>query len=113
MLSLGVVTVAIDAHAATVEEQAETLKRKGDAALDAGNPADALENYEAAYKLVPDMRILYNKGRALQSLGRYAEALGAIETFAKSAPTEIRSKVPKLAELLAELRNHVTQLSVS
>jgi hypothetical protein len=49
----------------------------------------------------------------LQALGRYPEALEEMERFQAEASPDLKSRVPKLAELIAELRAKITTLSLS
>lgn len=91
-------------------EEAAERKRAGDAAMDALNYADALAAYTEAYALSKDPALLYNKGRVLQALARYPEALEQLESFEREAPPELRAKVPALAALLAEIRAKVSTL---
>jgi hypothetical protein len=89
------------------------LKKKGDALLDTKNYAEALTAYDEAYAIVPTATLLYNRGRALQFLGRFPEALDAIERFSTEAPAELRERVPGLQRLLAELRARIGALVVT
>jgi hypothetical protein len=89
------------------------LKKAGDAALDTKHYAEALAAYDEAYAIAPNAALLYNRGRALQFLGRFPEALDAIEAFAKDAPSELRDRVPGLPRLLEELRGRVGSLVVT
>ena len=89
------------------------LKKAGDAALDTKHYAEALAAYDEAYAIAPNAAFLYNRGRALQFLGRFPEALEAIEAFARDAPTELRDRVPGLPRLLEELRGRVGALVVT
>lgn len=102
------------AEAATdVAARAAALKKKGDAAMDALNYADAVAAYTEAYEVGKDPAVLYNKGRALQALGRYPEAVAELERFRAEAPPELRAKVPKLDALIDEVRAHVSTLTVT
>lgn len=98
--------------AADPADRARELKTRGDAAMDSGRPADAIAAYSEAYALSADPALLYNRGRALQALTEYPRALEELERFEKEAPPELKARVPKLAELVAELRGKVTTLSV-
>ena len=93
--------------------RAADLKKSGDRAMDALRFADAHAAYADVYALTLDPALLYNMGRALQALNRYPEALDRIEAFAKVAPPELRARVPRLAELIADLRARVTSLQVT
>jgi len=98
----------IDPNEARVAE----LRARGDSAIDNGNPADALVAYTEASTLSSDPALLYNMGRALQGLARYAEALDRMEAFAAKASPELRARVPRLDALIAQLRGRVATLTL-
>ncbi len=104
------------AAAATPEEQLAAqvaeIKARGDAAMVSARPADALKEYEAAYALKPDAALVYNKARALQALERYPEALKAMEQFSREASPELKARVNKLSDLIAEIRNKSSSLQL-
>lgn len=95
------------------EERASELKRQGDAHVAALRYTDAIAAYDASYAIVPNPAVLFNKGRALQALGLYPEALDAFERFSRDASPELRAKVPGLETIVAELRGKVVALTVS
>ncbi len=99
------------AFAAPPEDHA--AKEEGDALFVAKHFVEALARYDEAYAKTRNPALLYNRGRAFEALGRYPEALASIEQFATDAPAALRAKVPKLAELTAELRRHTTRLTVT
>jgi PEGA domain/TPR repeat len=89
-------------------------KKRGDAALDAGRIAEALEAYEEASRLAPeDAALLYNRARAHEKMGQYPESLALLEKFNTEASTELRAKVPKLQSLLAAVKQKTSRLLVS
>ena len=90
----------------------QEMKRRGDDLLDARRFAEALAAYDAAYAADPRPSILYNRGRALEFLARYPEALDSIRRFSREAPPDIRARVPGLAQLLAELEARVSTLTI-
>jgi len=90
--------------------RAAELKQRGDAAIDSMRYGEAVDAYTTAYAMTKDPALLYNRGRALQALGDFPGALEALEGFAATANAELRARVPKLTELLAEVRTHVTTL---
>ncbi len=92
---------------------AAQLKAEGDAAMKRLAYESALRLYRKAYALEPSPALSYNKGRALQALTRYPEALDELETFAREASPELKAKVPKLAELLSDVRARVSTLRLS
>lgn len=93
--------------------QAGALKRKADAEMDLLHYAEALASYTQAYDLTHDPALLYNRARVLEALERFSEALDTLERFASEASPELRARVPKLKELMAELNGRVTKLTVN
>jgi hypothetical protein len=91
---------------------AAELKRRGDEALLAGKPAEALAAYDDAYAKRPDPALLYNKGRAHEALGDYPRALENLEQFEKLATPELRQRVLGLSTLIADFRKKVASLAV-
>lgn len=62
----------------------------GNALLDAGRPADALRQYEAALALAPDDPVHhYNTGNALARLDRLPEAIDRFSTAVRLAPAYV------------------------
>lgn len=92
---------------------AAKLKRDGDAAMVELRYDEALAAYSQAYELAQDPALLYNRGRALQALGRFPEALGQLEAFDAEAPAQLKSRVPALRELITDVRARVTTLSLT
>jgi hypothetical protein len=97
---------------ASAAEAAE-LKEAGDRAMQRLDYDAALDSYERAYKLDPNPALLYNRGRALQALGRHPEALDQLEAFERQAPEELKARVPKLAELIASIQARVSTLALT
>lgn len=93
--------------------RAADLKKSGDRAMDALRYADAYAAYSDVYAITLDPALLYNMGRALQALNRYPEALDRLEAFQVVAPPTLRARVPRLGELIADLRRRVTTLKVT
>jgi hypothetical protein len=94
-------------------DAAIAAKRRGDDALVNGRHAEALAAYQEAVALRPDPALIYNIGRAHQGLGDYPAALDALETFERTAPPDVRARVPGLPMLLADVRKHVALVFVS
>lgn len=93
--------------------RAADLKKRGDDLLDAKHYAEALAAYDAAYAIEPSPALLYNRGRALQFLGRNPEALDALEQFAAQAPRELLDRLSGLPALLEDLRSRVGTLVIA
>lgn len=99
------------ASSALADDAAE-IKKRGDDAMDSGRPADALAAYIQAYDVTHDPALLYNKGRALQALTQYPQALEELQAFDRTAPADLKARVPHLAQMIAELRQKVTTVSI-
>lgn len=94
------------------DPRAVALKATGDAALEEGRYEEAIAAYDKAAAIEPHAVLAYNRGRALQGLGRYGAALDAIELFQRSAAPELLARVQHLDTLLKELRDHVAELQL-
>lgn len=92
---------------------ADAEKHLGDDAMVALRYEEALDHYRRAYDASKNPAVLYNMGRAYEGLGDFPKALDALEEFSDKAPPELKARVPKLAELLADVRNRVSTLVVS
>jgi tetratricopeptide (TPR) repeat protein len=90
----------------------DELRHKGDDAMDALRADEALEAYSEAFRLSNNPVFLYNRGRALQLLGRFPEALAELEHFAKMASPELRARVPRLNDLIAQVRAKVCVVNI-
>jgi hypothetical protein len=97
---------------AQATDSADAIKARGDAAMESLRYSEALDLYTQAYSLTKDPALLYNQGRAQQALGNFPGALTAFEGFAKEASPELRARVPKLDELIADVRKHVAHIVV-
>ena len=93
--------------------RAAELKKMGNEAMERLDPARALGYYSEAYGLTQDPALLYNKGRALQALENYPEALDALEEFLQKASPELRAKVAGIETLVEDLRRRVGVLEVA
>jgi hypothetical protein len=111
-----VVTIAARANAGDPppprSDDAAAEKQRGDQAMDALRFDEALEAYTHSYELGRDPAVLYNRGRLYQARSDYPKALQDLETFERDAPPALRAKVPKLAELIADVRSHVATLTL-
>lgn len=97
----------------TPEERAAQIKAEADAASDAHHYDDAIAGYTKAYSIFPDPALLYNRSRAHEARGEYPEAFEDLDAFANSASPELRKKIPRLTELLVQLRLKITTLELS
>jgi hypothetical protein len=106
-------TAQAPAPSADAEARAAELKRAGDAAIDSMHYGEAVDAYTKAYSLVQDPALLYNRGRALQALGDFPAALEALEGFESTANADLKARVPKLADLIGEVRAKVATLALT
>ena len=99
---------------ARAQESGDTdFKRRGDAFLTERKYVEALEAYDKAYALSPNPAIDYNRGRALQFLARYPEALDAFERFWREATDDLKARVPGVQGVLVELRRKVARVAIT
>jgi hypothetical protein len=104
-LGLLLVLVASEAEAQTNAEknEAQALQVAGVHLMERGDNEAALEKFEAAFRLFPSPKILFNMGRAHHALGQQVEALEAFERFldeAPYAPKESRAEAVRAVESL-------------
>lgn len=88
------------------------FKAAGDQAMQTVRYEQALEAYDRASEIEPAPILLFNRGRALQALKRYPEALAAITAFKEQAPPELAAKAGDINELLANLRRQVARIEI-
>ena len=100
------------ATATATADSPDEAKRKGDEAMVALRYQDALDHYQRAYEATKSPALLYNMGRAYEGLGEFPRALDALEEFSDKAPAELKARVPKLEELVRDVRNRVATLVV-
>ena len=113
VLSIVLLAGAARADDATAQ-RVEDLKHRGNQAMMDLNYAEALAAYQAAIALTPgDAVLYYNLGRAHQAREDYPAALDALDTFELRASPELRGRVPKLAELIADVRAKVATLAIT
>lgn len=103
---------AVVAAQPVLDPVAVDLKRQGDQAIDAGLYEEALDAYSRALAIQPGPALHYNRGRALQALGRFAEAIAELEEFERTAPPELLQAVPRLAEMMTSVRARVARLTL-
>ena len=93
--------------------RAADLKRQGGVAMDKLEFSSAEEAYKKALELTPnDATLHYNLGKVHQARDNFPEALDELERFVRDASPELRAKVPRILETLAEVRQRVATLSL-
>jgi hypothetical protein len=111
--SLAFALLTSSATAAADEAQAAAaLKQRADAAMDALHYTEALDLYSKAYEATHNPAILYNMGRAHEAQRNYPAALEDLTSFQQRASAELLAKVPGLAKRIADVRAHVSTVSI-
>jgi tetratricopeptide (TPR) repeat protein len=77
---------ASSAEKAAADVRARELFQKGDAAYAEGRYEEALSAFQEAYDLSSRPQLLFNVSNALERLGRYAEAVEALEKYLANTP---------------------------
>lgn len=88
-------------------------KRHGDEAMIALRYQEALAYYRRAFDATKNPALLYNMGRAYEGLAEFPKALDALDEFTDKAPPELKARVPKLEELVNDVRRRVATMVVS
>jgi len=112
VLVLQTLAVVVPAAAQDTQGAAARLKTSADTAFDAKHFEEALALYDEAYAISPQPAILYDRGRALQYLARYPQALDQLERFDREATPELRAKVPGFDAVLDQVRHHVATVDL-
>ena len=107
-----VLALAPPARAQNDAARADALKRRADELALQGEPLEALAMYNEALAIAKSPILYYNRGRALQTLGRYVDALDDIDAFAREASPDERARVPGLARIRTDLVQHVARVVV-
>ncbi|HET9958269.1 MAG TPA: PEGA domain-containing protein [Polyangiaceae bacterium] len=107
----------LSAHSSAAQELtdrlAQSLKLEADTAMNESRFKAALDAYERAAAIESSPILDYNRARALQGLGRHADALMYLESFSDRATPELKGRVPQLSALFATLQQRVGKLRIS
>lgn len=88
------------------DQRAREVFQKGDVAYAEGRYEEALANFQEAYDLSGRAQLLFNVSNALERLGRYQEAVDALEKYLASGKAKERDVVQKR---LTNLKKHVEE----
>ena len=95
-------------------EKASALFAEGNEFRLAGKYKEALDKYNAAYKLLPSFKIEYNTALVLEKFGNYPAAYMTYKSFLISGAGKSPEKLLKLAkEKVAELKKKIALLKVT
>src|SRR5687768_8855562 len=89
---------------AASDQRARELFQKGDTAYAEGRYEEALAAFQEAYDLSGRAQLLFNVSNALERLGRYQDAVDALEKYLSSGKAKDRDIVQKR---LANLKKRV------
>jgi PEGA domain-containing protein len=103
---------AQDATPTQPPQTVEELRRQANDAMASLRLADALAGYKRAYELSRDPALLYNMGHALEALEDYPGALAQYLEFQRTAPPDLKARVPRLDDLVTEMRTKVAAVSI-
>lgn len=80
---------------------------------DEGNVQAARVEFERAYDLAPNYKVLYNVGQAARTLKDYASALRAFEAYLEGGRDKVaKTRVTEVQREIAQLRTYVATLTV-
>jgi hypothetical protein len=88
------------------------LKRQGDVAIESGKFDDALKAYTKALSTEDSAALHYNRGRALQGLGRNSEAFTEFELFDSEASVELKAAVPEFDAMKRLVRSQIAEVNI-
>ena len=91
---------------AAADQRAKDLFAKGDSAYAEGRYEEALASFQEAFTLSGRPQLLFNVSNALERLGRYADAVDALEKYLASGKAKDRDVVQKR---LANLKKRVEE----
>lgn len=111
--ALIVVPVRATAANAADKRHATALLKEGAKLLNSKDFAAALDKFQDAFRAVPNPKIQFNIGLALDGLDRPAEATRAYRKYLEGAPDEAAQPRSHARERLAALRARVTFLTVT
>ncbi len=104
---------AVADEPADAASRSAELKRQGGLAMDKLEFAAAEEAYKKALELTPnDATLHYNLGKVHQARDNHPAAIDELERFLRDASPELRAKVPRILETIAEVRQHVATISL-
>jgi Flp pilus assembly protein TadD len=94
------------------KERARGLLREGVDAMRAGDYTTAVAQFQQAYALVPNTKILFNLGVAYVALGRYPEALDSFERFVRDAPEAAPETLKRAEDEIRKARAKVATVEL-
>lgn len=108
LVVVGVVATASEAavEAGPNEDAARDATKRGAAAYNLGKYDEAAREYEQAYRLVPDVALLFNVAQSYRLGGQHEKALTAYRSYLRTSPANAPSR-RMVEEKLGELERIV------
>lgn len=97
---------------ASSPSQAAVHFERGVTLFNVRNYEGALAEFQRSYQLSGRADLLFNIGRAYQSLGRYPEAVAAVEDYLQRSPTLPSERRAEVEAMLQELRGFIARIRV-
>ncbi len=95
------------------KKQAQALQTAGIRLMTHGDDRGALDKFEAAFRLFPSPKILFNMGKAKNGLGQAAEAVNDLERFLDEAPYAPKESRDEAERLIGSLRPKLSYLDLA
>jgi hypothetical protein len=95
------------------KKQAQALQVAGVRLMDHGDNRGALDKFEAAFRLFPSPKILFNMGKARNELGQAADAVNDFERFLDEAPYAQKESRDEAERLIKVLRPQLSYLDLT
>jgi len=113
-LTIAIVAVATGAHAEAIDPEVQKHFELGNQLYDEGRYDDALVEYDKAYALSNNWKILFNRGQVLVMLRRDPEAIEAFEQYLARGGKEVPEDRRKSVETdLEKLRQRLAKVTLS
>ncbi|HUJ57598.1 MAG TPA: hypothetical protein VLX92_03885 [Kofleriaceae bacterium] len=112
-LGLAVLLAASIAHAQAPTDDARTHFNRGTELYDANNFRGALVEFQRAYELAPNYRLLYNIGQVDLELQDYAAALTALTRYLREGGPDVpRDRLQQVNQDIERLKGRVGTVTV-
>jgi PEGA domain-containing protein len=95
------------------KKQAQALQVAGVRLMQRGDNRGALDKFDAAFRLFPSPKILFNRGKAQSGLGHAADAVNDLERFLDEAPYAPKESRDEAERSIASLRPSVAYLELA
>jgi hypothetical protein len=112
-LTLLLAASRVQAQTDSDRTQAQALQVAGVRLMDHGDNRAAIEKFQAAFRLVPSPKILFNLGKAQHAVGHEVEAVTALARFLDEAPYALKESREEAQRLVDSLRPKLSYLDLA